>query len=74
MEEIQSVGLSFGSGKYLFLPWTDEPYDVSSVKDGQALVVLVICNVDVLFEVVEPRIANICAVQKRAEEENGEDG
>jgi hypothetical protein len=50
------------------------PGNVGGVEDGQALVVLQVGDAQVLFEADDFRIADVGAVEKGAEEEQGQDG
>ena len=50
------------------------PGDVCSIEDGQPSIILPICHLEVCFEAVCFGVADICAVEEGAEEEEGQYG
>ena len=50
------------------------PENISGIKYCQPLIVLQISDVQVSFEPEDACVADVCAVEERAEEEEGKDG
>jgi hypothetical protein len=50
------------------------PRNVGCVENTQPDCILVVCDGNVLFEPEDARIADVCAVDEGAEEQQGEDG
>ena len=55
-------------------PRRHSPRNVGCVEDTQADCILVVIDADVLLEAEDAGIADVCAVDEGAEEQQGEDG
>jgi hypothetical protein len=48
-----------------------EPHNVRRVEHGEPLIILMVDHADILLQVIEPSVADICSIKEGAEKQDG---